>query len=79
MPDYAGHAWNMTEREQEDVLRETDRQLQRMKEQIERIAGKGNYVFAITADHGQQPLPDLVGGLRRIFAEAGLAAPNPAL
>ena len=64
MPDYAGHAWNMTEREQEDVLRETDRQIQRMKQQLDRVAGKGNYVFAITADHGQQPLPDLVGGWR---------------
>lgn len=64
MPDYAGHAWNMTGPEQEDVLRETDRQLARMKKELDRTVGKNNYVFAITADHGQQPLPDLVGGWR---------------
>lgn len=64
MPDYAGHAWNMANAEQEDVLRETDRQLARMKKELDRIVGKNNYVFAVSADHGQQPLPDLAGGWR---------------
>jgi predicted AlkP superfamily pyrophosphatase or phosphodiesterase len=64
MPDYAGHAWNMLNREQEDVLRETDRQIQRFHDELDRIVGKGNYVFAVSADHGQQPLPDLYGGWR---------------
>ena len=64
MPDYAGHAWNMLEAEQEDVLRETDRQLARMKAELDRTVGRGNYVFAISADHGQQPLPDNYGGWR---------------
>jgi len=64
MPDYAGHAWNMLYAEQEDVLRETDRQLARMKQELDRTVGKNNYVFAVTADHGQQPLPDNFGGWR---------------
>jgi len=64
MPDYAGHAWNVTEAEQEDVIRETDRQLARMKRELDRSVGAGNYVFAISADHGQQPLPDNYGGWR---------------
>ena len=64
MPDYAGHAWNMLEAEQEDVLRETDRQIARMKAELDRSVGRGNYVFAISADHGQQPLPDTYGGWR---------------
>ena len=64
MPDYAGHAWNMLEAEQEDVLRETDRQIARMKAELDRRVGRGNYVFAISADHGQQPLPDTYGGWR---------------
>ncbi|MEA2434571.1 MAG: hypothetical protein QOG54_2028 [Actinomycetota bacterium] len=64
MPDYAGHAWNMINREQEDVLRETDRQIQRFHEELERIVGKNNFVFTVSADHGQQPLPDLYGGWR---------------
>lgn len=64
MPDYAGHAWNMLYAEQEDVLRETDRQMARMKKELDRTVGKNNYVFAVTADHGQQPLPDNFGGWR---------------
>ena len=64
MPDYAGHAWNMLEAEQEDVLRETDRQIARMKAELDRRVGRGNYVFAVSADHGQQPLPDNYGGWR---------------
>jgi hypothetical protein len=64
MPDYAGHAWNMLGAEQEDVIRETDTQIARMKRELDRVAGKGNYLFVISADHGQQPLPDVVGGWR---------------
>jgi predicted AlkP superfamily pyrophosphatase or phosphodiesterase len=64
MPDYAGHAWNMLYAEQEDVMRETDRQIARMKKELDRSVGAGNYVFAISADHGQQPLPDNFGGWR---------------
>ena len=64
MPDYAGHAWNMTNPEQEDVLRETDDQIGRLVEELDAKLGKDNYVFAVSADHGQQPWPDLVGGWR---------------
>jgi predicted AlkP superfamily pyrophosphatase or phosphodiesterase len=63
-PDYAGHAWNVTRPEQGDVLAETDAQIGRFKKMLDRKVGKGNYVFAISADHGQQPLPDLFGGWR---------------
>ena len=64
MPDYAGHAWNVTGPEQEDVLRETDAQIGRMWDWLDENVGKGKYVFALSADHGQQPLPDLNGGWR---------------
>jgi Type I phosphodiesterase / nucleotide pyrophosphatase len=64
MPDFAGHAWNVSEDEQEDVLRETDRQIGRFVDELDRTVGRGNYLFAISADHGQQPLPDLYGGWR---------------
>jgi hypothetical protein len=64
MPDYAGHAWNMLGAEQEDVIRETDTQIARMKKELDRVAGEGHYLFVISADHGQQPLPDVVGGWR---------------
>jgi arylsulfatase A-like enzyme len=64
MPDYAGHAWNVINAEQEDVLRETDAQIGRMWKWLDDNVGKGNYVVALSADHGQQPLPDLEGGWR---------------
>lgn len=63
-PDYAGHAWNVTRPEQGDVLAETDVQIARFKKLLDQKVGAGNYVFAISADHGQQPLPDLFGGWR---------------
>jgi len=64
MPDYAGHAWNVTNPEQGDVLKETDAQIGRMLDELDKTVGKGNYLFVVSADHGQQPLADLNGGWR---------------
>ncbi|HEX2058547.1 MAG TPA: alkaline phosphatase family protein [Actinomycetota bacterium] len=64
MPDHAGHSWNMVRPEQADVLRETDAQIARMKSALDEVVGPENYVLLISADHGQQPLPDLHGGWR---------------
>jgi predicted AlkP superfamily pyrophosphatase or phosphodiesterase len=64
MPDYAGHAWNMNGPEQADVLRETDSQMRRMKQTLDRQVGEDNYIFVVSADHGQQPLADFTGGWR---------------
>ena len=64
MPDYAGHRWNMLAPEQADVLFETDAQVWRFKKELDRTIGRGNYLLALSADHGQQPNPDLRGGWR---------------
>jgi Type I phosphodiesterase / nucleotide pyrophosphatase len=64
MPDYAGHAWTMNGPEQADVLRETDRQMRRMKATLDRQVGEDNYIFVVSADHGQQPLAEYTGGWR---------------
>ncbi|MFN2489620.1 MAG: alkaline phosphatase family protein [Actinomycetota bacterium] len=64
MPDYAGHAWNVLRPEEGDVLFETDRQIARMKQWLDEEVGAGDYILAVTADHGQQPLPELFGGWR---------------
>ncbi|CAN5582974.1 hypothetical protein BH24ACT26_BH24ACT26_17110 [soil metagenome] len=64
MPDYAGHAWNMLRPEEGDVLFEVDKQIARMKAELDRSLGRDGYILAITADHGQQPLPELFGGWR---------------
>jgi predicted AlkP superfamily pyrophosphatase or phosphodiesterase len=64
MPDYAGHAWNVIGEEQADVIYETDRQIGRFITELDRSVGRGQYVVGISADHGQQPLPELFGGWR---------------
>ncbi|MGH2786367.1 MAG: alkaline phosphatase family protein [Actinomycetota bacterium] len=64
MPDYAGHLWNVISPEEGDVLSEVDRQIGRFKAELDQIVGRGNYVIAISADHGQQPLPETTGGWR---------------
>lgn len=64
MPDYAGHAWNVTRPEQADVMAETDAQIGRLIDELDKKLGRDNYVFALSADHGQQPLPDENGGWR---------------
>jgi predicted AlkP superfamily pyrophosphatase or phosphodiesterase len=64
MPDYAGHRWNMLSSEEADVLEAVDLQLGRFKRMLDAAVGRGRYVIAVSADHGQQPLPDVVGGWR---------------
>ncbi|HEX2051543.1 MAG TPA: alkaline phosphatase family protein [Actinomycetota bacterium] len=64
MPDFAGHRWNMLGPEEADVIRATDAQIGRFVAELDRMVGRGDYVVAISADHGQQPLPDLYGGWR---------------
>jgi predicted AlkP superfamily pyrophosphatase or phosphodiesterase len=64
MPDFIGHAYNMEGPEEGDVIAETDRQMQRFARVLDQQVGRGNYLFVVSADHGQQPLPDLHGGWR---------------
>ena len=45
-------------------MRETDAQIGRYLDELDETVGRGNYLFALSADHGQQPLPDLYGGWR---------------
>lgn len=61
-PDQGGHIWNMVEPEIEDIVAEADTQIGRLKKTLDARVGRGNYVLVITADHGQQPLAQAVGG-----------------
>lgn len=63
-PDSAGHAWNLVRPEVRDVLVETDAQIGRFRATMDRVVGQGRYLFVLSADHGQQPLPDLEDGWR---------------
>jgi predicted AlkP superfamily pyrophosphatase or phosphodiesterase len=64
MPDFAGHRFNMVRPEVGDVIREVDSQIARFKSALDDSVGEGNYVLAITADHGQEPLAERTGGWR---------------
>lgn len=62
--DSAGHAWNMIDPVIGDVLAETDAQIGRFMDELDRTVGRDSYLFVLSADHGQQPLPDDLGGWR---------------
>lgn len=55
-PDAAGHLYNMIGPEQEDVLKSVDTAVGDMIEFLDDEVGEENYVFILTADHGQTPL-----------------------
>jgi hypothetical protein len=55
-PDRAGHTWNMIAPEQGDVIEAVDEALGDMVAWLDSNIGRGEYVMAITADHGQTPL-----------------------
>jgi hypothetical protein len=59
-PDMAGHRWNMINPEQKDVLRSVDGALGELDDFLQSEVGTGNFMIAVTADHGQTPLE--VGG-----------------
>jgi hypothetical protein len=63
-PDYTGHAWNVTRPETGATLAEVDRQIGRLKLELDEKVGPDGYVLTISADHGMQPFPELVGGWR---------------
>ncbi len=62
--DFGGHLWNMVAPEEEEVLRAQDQLLGEIVDTLDREVGKGEWVLAYTADHGQTPLPETTGGLR---------------
>jgi hypothetical protein len=56
-PDYTGHAYGPFSPEIKETLTELDRQMKTLVETIERKAGAGRSVIAVTADHGMPPEP----------------------
>lgn len=62
--DTAGHLWNMLSGEVRQVLEAQDRVLEDLVALLDERVGRGSYVMAVTADHGQVPFPSTTGGLR---------------
>ena len=55
-PDAAGHLWNMLGPEQEDVLASVDAAIGDTVSWLEENVGRDEFVFLLTADHGQTPI-----------------------
>jgi predicted AlkP superfamily pyrophosphatase or phosphodiesterase len=68
-PDYVGHAFGPRSREIQDVLIRLDRDLGRLFTHLDKQVGRGNYVVALSADHGVVPVPE---DMQKTGASAGL-------
>lgn len=59
--DAVGHTWTMNSPQMEAVIRASDDQLRSLVALLNRRVGKGEWVLALTSDHGATPDPDLTG------------------
>ncbi|MBV9885978.1 MAG: alkaline phosphatase family protein [Acidobacteria bacterium] len=56
--DYVGHRFGPRSREIQDILITLDRNLAELFAHLDRKVGRGNYVVALSADHGATPIPE---------------------
>jgi predicted AlkP superfamily pyrophosphatase or phosphodiesterase len=68
-PDYVGHAFGPRSREIQDVLVRLDRDLGELFADLDKKVGRGNYVVALSADHGVVPVPE---DMQKTGADAGV-------
>lgn len=66
--DYVGHAFGPRSREIQDVLIRLDRDLGEFLAYLDKNVGPGNYVVALSADHGVVPIP---ADMQKTKADAG--------
>lgn len=57
--DLIGHTWGADSQEVLDVTLRSDRIIAELLRYLDEKVGKGQYLFAITADHGICPLPEV--------------------
>jgi hypothetical protein len=63
-PDYAGHTWNMESERTAIALQAVDEQLARMMAFLDGAFAPGECAVIVTADHGQCPTVEDMGGVR---------------
>ena len=56
--DYVGHHFGPRSHEIQDILITLDRNLAELFAHLDRKVGRGNYVVALSADHGATPIPE---------------------
>ncbi len=67
--DYVGHEFGPRSREIQDILIRLDKDLGNLFAHLDQKVGRGNYVVALTADHGVVPIPE---DMQRTGVDAGL-------
>src|SRR5206468_11446221 len=67
--DYVGHAFGLRSWEIQDVLARLDHDLAELFAHLDKKVGRGNYVVALSADHGVVPIPE---DMQKTGADAGL-------
>ncbi len=67
--DYVGHEFGPRSREIQDVLLRLDKDLGNLFAHLDAKVGHGNYVVALSADHGVVPIPE---DMQSTGADAGL-------
>jgi len=60
--DYVGHEFGPRSREIQDILVRLDQDLGKLFAHLDRQVGRGNYVVALSADHGVAPIPEDMQG-----------------
>lgn len=59
--DFIGHSWGMESRQMAEVVRSSDQALEDLVALLNREVGQGQWVLALTADHGSTPPPSETG------------------
>jgi arylsulfatase A-like enzyme len=67
--DYVGHEFGPRSREIQDILVRLDKDLGNLFAHLDQKVGRGNYVAALTADHGVVPIPE---DMQKTGADTGL-------
>jgi len=67
--DYVGHEFGPRSREIQDILVRLDQDLGKLFRHLDRKVGRGNYVVALSADHGAGPIPE---DMQTTGADAGV-------
>jgi predicted AlkP superfamily pyrophosphatase or phosphodiesterase len=69
--DYVGHAFGPNSREIRDILVRLDKDLAELFTHLDQKVGRGNYVVALSADHGVMPIPE---EMQKTGVDAGVAS-----
>jgi predicted AlkP superfamily pyrophosphatase or phosphodiesterase len=67
--DYVGHAFGPRSWEMQDILVRLDQDLAELFSSLDKKVGRGNYVVALSADHGVVPVPE---DMQKTGADAGV-------